>query len=187
MTAARRRREQSVPFFRSIQAKYALTYLLVVAAILIVINTSPILMAENMVFTSKQSSTAEENAHRMTEELANVKSGQVTYAVRDTLIDDKSIKQGDYMGIGDSGILSVGEDMEAVTKDMVAEMADEDSAIISIYYGEEVAEAAAQKLGAEIEEQYPDCEVEVHFGGQPIYYCRIKGAVPWIKHLLSEQ
>lgn len=115
-------------------------------------------------------STAEENAHRMTEELANVKSGQVTYAVRDTLIDDKSIKQGDYMGIGDSGILSVGEDMEAVTKDMVAEMADEDSAIISIYYGEEVAEAAAQKLGAEIEEQYPDCEVEVHFGGQPIYY-----------------
>lgn len=115
-------------------------------------------------------STAKENAQRMTEELSNVKSGQVTYAVRDTLIDDKSIKQGDYMGIGDSGILSVGEDMEAVTKDMVAEMADEDSAIISIYYGEEVEEAAAQKLGAEIEELYPDCEVEVHFGGQPIYY-----------------
>ena len=90
--------------------------------------------------------------------------------MRDTLIVYKSIKLGDYMGIGDSGILSVGEDMEAVTKDMVAEMADEDSAIISIYYGEEVAEAAAQKLGAEIEEQYPDCEVEVHFGGQPIYY-----------------
>lgn len=115
-------------------------------------------------------STAAENAQRMTEELANVKSGQVTYAVRDTLIDDKSIKQGDYMGIGDNGILSVGKDMEAVTKDMVAEMADEDSAIISIYYGEEVEEAAAQKLGAEIEEQYPDCEVEIHFGGQPIYY-----------------
>ncbi len=115
-------------------------------------------------------STAEENAQRMTEELANVKSGQVTYAVRDTLIDDKSIKQGDYMGIGDNGILSVGEDMEVVTKDMVAEMVDEDSAIISIYYGEEVEEAAAQKLGAKIEEQYPDCEVEVHFGGQPIYY-----------------
>lgn len=115
-------------------------------------------------------SSAKENAQRMTEELANVKSGQVTYAVRDTLIDDKSIKQGDYMGIGDSGILSVGKDMEAVTKDMVAEMADEDSAIISVYYGEEVEEAAAQKLGAELEEQYPDCEVEVHFGGQPIYY-----------------
>lgn len=115
-------------------------------------------------------SSAEENAQRMTEELANVKSGQVTYAVRDTLIDDKSIKQGDYMGIGDSGILSVGKDMETVTKNMVAEMADEDSAIISVYYGEEVEEAAAQKLGAELEEQYPECEVEVHFGGQPIYY-----------------
>lgn len=114
--------------------------------------------------------TAEENAQRMTEELSNVRSGQVTYAVRDTLIDDKSIKQGDYMGIGDSGILSVGKDMEAVTKEMVAEMADEDSAIISVYYGEEVEEAAAQKLGAELAEQYPDCEVEVHFGGQPIYY-----------------
>ncbi len=115
-------------------------------------------------------STAEENVQRMTEELSNVSSGQVTYAVRDTLIDDKSIKQGDYMGIGDNGILSVGKDMETVTKEMVAEMADEDSAIISIYYGEEVEEAAAQKLGAELEEKYPDCEVEVHFGGQPIYY-----------------
>lgn len=115
-------------------------------------------------------SSAEENAQRMAEELSNVKSGQVTYAVRDTLIDDKAIKQGDYMGIGDSAILSVGKDMESVTKDMVAEMVDEDSAIISIYYGEEVKEAAAQKLGAELEEQYPECEIEVHFGGQPIYY-----------------
>ncbi|MEY8390756.1 DAK2 domain-containing protein [Lachnospiraceae bacterium 45-W7] len=115
-------------------------------------------------------STPQENAQRMTEELANVKSGQVTYAVRDTLIDDKSIKQGDYMGIGDSSILSVGKNMDAVTKEMIAQMVDEDSAIISIYYGEEVAEKDAQKLAAEIEEQYPDCEVEMHLGGQPIYY-----------------
>lgn len=115
-------------------------------------------------------SSAEENAQRMTEELANVKSGQVTYAVRDTLIDDKSIKQGDYMGIGDSSILSVGRDMETVTKEMVAQMVDEDSAIISVYYGEEVKEEDAQKLGADLEEQYQDCEVEVHCGGQPIYY-----------------
>lgn len=115
-------------------------------------------------------SSAEENAKRMTEELANVKSGQVTYAVRDTFIDGKPIKQGDYMGLGDGTILSVGTDMEEVTKEMVAEMVDEDSAIISVYYGEEVEEAAAEKLGAELEEQYGDCEVEVHFGGQPIYY-----------------
>lgn len=115
-------------------------------------------------------STAEENAQRMTEELSNVKSGQVTYAVRDTLIDDKSIKQGDYMGIGDSSILSVGKDMESVTKEMVAQMVDEDSAIISIYYGEEIEDEAAEQLGKELGEQYPDCEIEVHYGGQPIYY-----------------
>ncbi|MCI8299067.1 MAG: DAK2 domain-containing protein [Lachnospiraceae bacterium] len=115
-------------------------------------------------------STPQENAQRMTEELANVKSGQVTYAVRDTLIDDKSINQGDYMGIGDSSILSVGKDMDTVTKDMVAQMVDENSTIISIYYGEEVNEEDAQKLAAEVEKQYPDCEVEVHPGGQPIYY-----------------
>ncbi len=115
-------------------------------------------------------SSPEENAARMTEELSSVKTGQVTYAVRDTLIDDKSIKQGDYMGMGDSSILSVGKDMDAVIKDLVAQLVDEDSAIISIYYGEEIDEPAAQKLGAELEEAYPDCEVEVHLGGQPIYY-----------------
>ena len=115
-------------------------------------------------------STADENAQRMTEELSNVKSGQVTYAVRDTLIDDKSIKQGDYMGIGDSSILSVGKDMETVTKEMIDQMVDEDSAIISIYYGEEVQDEEAQQLGKELGEQYPDCEIEVHYGGQPIYY-----------------
>lgn len=115
-------------------------------------------------------SSAQENAKRMTEELSNVKSGQVTYAVRDTLLDGKSIKQGDYMGLGDGTILSVGSDMETVTKEMIAEMVDEDSAIISVYYGEEVEEAAAEKLGADLEEQFEDCEVEVHFGGQPIYY-----------------
>ncbi len=115
-------------------------------------------------------SSPEENAARMTEELSSVKTGQVTYAVRDTLIDDKSIKQGDYMGMGDSSILSVGKDMDAVIKDLIAQLVDEDSAIISIYYGEEIDEPAAQKLGAELEEAYPDCEVEVHLGGQPIYY-----------------
>ena len=114
--------------------------------------------------------TAEENAQQMTEELSNVKTGQVTYAVRDTLIDDKEIKQGDYMGIGDSSILSVGQDMDAVIKEMVAQMVEEDSSIISVYYGEEITEDAAEVLGNELEELYPDCEVEVHSGGQPIYY-----------------
>lgn len=114
--------------------------------------------------------SAEENAKRMTEELENVKTGQVTYAVRDTVIDDKEIKQGDYMGIGDKSILAVGKDIKSTTEDMVAEMIDEESAIICIYYGEEVAEEDANALGASLEEKYPEVEVEIHFGGQPIYY-----------------
>lgn len=114
--------------------------------------------------------SAEENAERMTEELENVKTGQVTYAVRDTVIDDKEIKQGDYMGIGDKSILAVGKDIKSTTEDMVAEMVDEESAIICIYYGEEVTEEDANALGAALEEKYPEVEVEVHFGGQPIYY-----------------
>jgi DAK2 domain fusion protein yloV len=114
--------------------------------------------------------SAEENAERMTEELENVKTGQVTYAVRDTVIDDKEIKQGDYMGIGDKSILAVGKDIKSTTEDMVAEMVDEESAIICIYYGEEVTEEDANALGAALEEKYPEVEVEIHFGGQPIYY-----------------
>ena len=115
-------------------------------------------------------SSAEENAERMTEELDTVKTGQVTYAVRDTMIDDKEIHQGDYMGIGDKTILSVGKDMETVTREMVSEMIDEESAIVCIYYGEEASEEDANKLAEDIEADYPDVEVEVHFGGQPIYY-----------------
>ena len=115
-------------------------------------------------------STPEDNEERMKEEIQLVKTGQVTYAVRDTVIDDKEIRQGDYMGIGDKGILSVGTDMEKTTLTMIAEMIDEDSAIVSIYYGEEMEESAAEALAEKIENSYPDVEVEVHSGGQPIYY-----------------
>lgn len=113
---------------------------------------------------------AKDNEQRMLEEIQNVKTGQVTYAVRDTLIEDKEIRQGDYMGIGDSSILSVGKDREEVVRDMVSQLVDEESAIISIYYGEDVKEAEAQEFASYLEETYPDCEVEVHSGGQPIYY-----------------
>ena len=112
----------------------------------------------------------EENKDNMLEAIAAVKTGQVTYAVRDTIIDDKEIKEGDYMGIGDSSILSVGADREDVTKDMVAQMIDEESSFICIYYGEEVLPEAVNALQKYFEETYPDCEVEVQFGGQPIYY-----------------
>ena len=114
--------------------------------------------------------TAEENKESMLEEIALVKTGQVTYAVRDTEIDGKEIKQDDYMGIGDKSILSVGKDLKETTLEMVDAMMDEDSAIVSIYYGSDAEEAAAEALGAAIEEKYPDVEVEIHDGGQPIYY-----------------
>ena len=113
---------------------------------------------------------AQENAQRMTEESAHVKTGQVTYAVRDTHIDDKEIREGDIMGIGDHSILAVGEDLTETTMEMFRALIDEESELISIYYGEDVKEEDAQALGARLGEEYPDCEIEVHFGGQPIYY-----------------
>lgn len=114
--------------------------------------------------------SAEENKETMLSEIGNVKTGQVTYAVRDTEIDGKTIKQNDYMGIGDSSILSVGQDIKATTLEMVDAMVDEDSAIVSIYYGTDATEEAAEEIGAVIEEKYPDVEVEINAGGQPIYY-----------------
>ena len=114
--------------------------------------------------------SAEENKETMLSEIGNVKTGQVTYAVRDTEIDGKTIKQNDYMGIGDSSILSVGQDLKATTLEMVDAMVDEDSAIVSIYYGTDATEEAAEEIGAVIEEKYSDVEVEINAGGQPIYY-----------------
>ena len=102
--------------------------------------------------------------------LKNVKTGQVTYAVRDTVIDDKEIKKDDFMGIGDQGIVAVGTDMVKVTRDMIAELVDEDSELISVYYGCDVAEDAAEALRADLEEAYPACDIELQYGGQPIYY-----------------
>ena len=112
----------------------------------------------------------EDNASRMEEEIALVKTGQVTYAVRDTVIDDKEIKQDDYMGIGDKSILSVGTDLEATTLDMISQLVDEDSAIVTIYYGSDMSEESASSIAEKVEAEYPDVEVEVQFGGQPIYY-----------------
>jgi DAK2 domain fusion protein YloV len=114
--------------------------------------------------------SAEENKEHMMAEIENVKTGQVTYAVRDTEIDGKTIKQNDFMGIGDKSILSVGTDLKATTLEMVDAMVDEDSAIVSIYFGSDSDEDSANELAAAIEEKYTDVEVEVNDGGQPIYY-----------------
>lgn len=113
---------------------------------------------------------AEENLEAMMEAVSVVKTGQVTYAVRDTRLDEKEIHEGDIMGIGDKGILAVGKGRENIARETVAAMMDEDCEVISIYYGEDVSEEDAQALADQLTEAYPDCEVEVNMGGQPIYY-----------------
>ena len=102
--------------------------------------------------------------------MGNVKTGQITYAVRDTRIDDKEIRQGDIMGIGDHGILAVGKEIEDTAVATVQEMTDEDSEIISIYYGADVSAEDAEQLAERLEDMYPDYDVELNEGGQPIYY-----------------
>ena len=110
------------------------------------------------------------NEEAMLEAIQNVKTGQVTYAVRDTKIDDKEIHEGDIMGIGDAGIIAVGTDIQNTAKEMLAAMVDEDSELISLYYGEEISAEDAESFAAEIAELYPDMDIDAQFGGQPIYY-----------------
>ncbi len=114
--------------------------------------------------------SVEENTDTMIEEIKSVSTGQVTYAVRDTVIDNKEIKQGDYMGIGDSGILSNGTDLLDVTFRMIEDMMEDDKELISIYYGSEVTEETAEELREKVEARYPKCDIELQYGGQPIYY-----------------
>ena len=113
---------------------------------------------------------AQTNLEAMIEGIGNVKTGQVTYAVRDTHIDDKEIHQGDIMGIGDAGILSVGQDIAETTLEMLEQLVDDDSELISLYYGQDVTEKEADAFTQEVEKLYPDIDVDVHCGGQPIYY-----------------
>ncbi len=136
----------------------------------IVIPTKTVPQGITAVISYMPDADVDTNEETMLEEITNVKTGQVTYAVRDTHIDDKEIHEGDIMGIGDAGILSVGQSVEATAKEMLAKMTDEDSEMISLYYGEDILEEDAQRFGQEIAELYPDADVDVHSGGQPIYY-----------------
>ena len=137
---------------------------------IIVIPTKTVPQGITAIINFMPDADAKTNEEAMLEEIKNVKTGQMTYAVRDTHIDDKEIHEGDIMGIGDSGILAVGKDLEETTKELIANLVDEDSELISIYYGEEVSEEEAEKFAGEIEELYPDVDVDIQFGGQPIYY-----------------
>ncbi len=137
---------------------------------IIVIPTKTIPQGVSAMIAFMAESTPEENEENMLEAISAVKTGQVTYAVRDTSIDGKEIHIGDMMGIGDSGILSVNKELETTLFDMMDQLIDEDSEMISIYYGSDVEEEKAEAIAEKMEELYPDCDVELQYGGQPIYY-----------------
>lgn len=137
---------------------------------LFVIPTKTIPQGISAIINFMPEASADENEENMIAEISNVRTGQVTYAVRDTVIDDKEIKKGDYMGIGDSGILSVGAGINEVAKETIEQMVTEDSELISIYFGSDVTEEDAEAFRGEIAGKYPSCDVELQYGGQPIYY-----------------
>ena len=140
---------------------------------IIVIPTKTVPQGITAVINYVPEKSVEDNEKDMTEEISRVKTGQITYAVRDTHIDDKEIHEGDIMGIGDHGMLAVGKKVAAVAKETVEQMVDDETELISIYYGEGFTEEEAEALAGELEEQYDYCDIEVNCGGQPIYYCII--------------
>lgn len=137
---------------------------------IIVIPTKTVPQGITAVISFMPEADVDTNMEAMQEAIKNVKTGQVTYAVRDTHIDDKEIHEGDIMGIGDAGILSVGQSVEDTAKDMLAQLVDEDSELISLYYGQDVLPEDAEKFAQTLEDTYPDIDIDVHMGGQPIYY-----------------
>ncbi len=136
----------------------------------VVIPTKTVPQGITSIINFVPDASVDDNVAAMNEAIALVRTGQVTYAVRDTVIDDKEIKQGDYMGIGDSGILSVGEDLKNVTISMIDEMVDDEISLVSIYYGSDVSEEEANAISEEVLKKHSDIDVEVQSGGQPIYY-----------------
>lgn len=137
---------------------------------IIVLPTKTIPQGITALINFMEDKTSKENAENMTRELKNVKSGQVTYAVRDTSIDGKEIHVDDIMGIGENGIEAVGKDLTETTLELLDGMIDEDSELVSIFYGEGTTEDDAQAIADKVTEKYPDVEAEVQFGGQPVYY-----------------
>ncbi len=137
---------------------------------IIVVPTKTIPQGITALISFVPEKSSQENADTMMDAVSKVKTGQITYAVRDTRIDDKEIHEGDIMGIGDSGMLAVGKERAEVAKETVAAMMDDEAEVISVYYGADISEEEAEELTAFLEEEYPDCEVELNMGGQPIYY-----------------
>lgn len=136
----------------------------------IVVPTKTVTQGITAMISYVSGATPEENEETMLADIANVKTGQITYAVRDTSIDGIEIHSGDYMGIGDKGILSEGKDIKEVMKEMMSKMTDDSCEVISIYYGQDVKESDAEEMKKAVEEQFPDVDVELECGGQPVYY-----------------
>ena len=137
---------------------------------LVIVPTKTVPQGITAVVNYIDGESVQTNMDHMMEEIARVKSGEVTYAVRDTMIDDKVISEGDIMGIGDAGILSVAKDISEATMALIDTLVDEDSELISIYYGSDTLQEDAEELAEQVKEKYPDVDVELQSGGQPIYY-----------------
>ena len=137
---------------------------------LVIVPTKTVPQGITAVVNYIDGESVQTNMDHMMEEISRVKSGEVTYAVRDTMIDDKIISEGDIMGIGDAGILSVAKDISEATMELIDTLVDEDSELISIYYGSDTAQEDAEELAEQVKEKYPDVDVELQNGGQPIYY-----------------
>ncbi|MEG0108679.1 MAG: DAK2 domain-containing protein, partial [Lachnospiraceae bacterium] len=137
---------------------------------IIVIPTKTIPQGITAIINFMPEKDVKSNEITMISEIQNVKTGQVTYAVRDTTIDGKVIHQGDIMGIGDTGILSIGKSIDKATMKLLSHLVNAQSELISIYYGDGISETDAKRLSEEIESLYPEVDVDMHFGGQPIYY-----------------
>ncbi len=114
--------------------------------------------------------SVEENEEAMMNSLALVKSGQVTYAVRDTVMNDIDVKEGNIIGIAEGKLLSAGETVGEITKELIDKLVDEDTAIVTLFYGEDVSEEDANELRDLLEERFEDIDVELYYGGQPLYY-----------------
>lgn len=137
---------------------------------LVVIPSKTVPQGITAMINFELSRTANENTAAMKESLSTVHTGQLTYAVRDTSIDGKAIKKDDILGLGDSGLLAVGQNINTTLYEMLDTMMNEDAELISIYYGEDISEEDAGAVAEKVEEKYPDVDVELQRGGQPIYY-----------------
>lgn len=136
----------------------------------VIIPSKTVLQGITALISYDERGSVEDNTQTMTEALGLVRSAEITYAVRDTELYGKTIRNGDYMGIGENRILAVGTELEETAIEAICDLADEETAMITIYYGEDVSEEDAQKVADAVEERNPDAEVELVYGGQPVYY-----------------